>query len=160
MESDDELMASLAASGELREKVNDLDRRLRLLAGTVAEVSAKILASAPSLIARPWNWKEFSEQERTHALAELRAWMQTTLVRYPRTIHLLHPCWHEHAHALDGLTAAYGIWLLAMHGKANAEQFGYWLDRWLPMLDRILRESLGGCTRDHVPDEIELENLG
>jgi hypothetical protein len=69
MESDDEpLMRELAAAGELRDRVDDIDARLRELTGTVAEHGAKLLVRP--ITARPWNWKEFSDSERAAALAE------------------------------------------------------------------------------------------
>jgi hypothetical protein len=155
--SDDE-MRELAAAGQQRQ-LDDMDGRLRSLSGTVAEMAAKILARpTPNQV---WNWKEFNEQERAAGLADLEAWMRTTLIRYPQVVHLLRPCWKSHDYALDALTAAYGTWLLAHHGKANFEQLAYWLDRWLVSLQRQLQESLGGCTpKRHEPDEIELDLLG
>jgi hypothetical protein len=73
--SDDE-MRELAAAGQQRQ-LDDMDGRLRSLSGTVAEMAAKILARpTPNQV---WNWKEFNEQERAAGLADLEAWMRTTL---------------------------------------------------------------------------------
>jgi hypothetical protein len=107
------------ALGEQQDRIDDHEARLRSLASVVGEMGAKVLAApAPG---RTWNWKEFSDQERAHALGELDRWIRTTLVRYPRTIYRMRPCFAEHRYALDALTAAYGTWLLAMGPKASAE---------------------------------------
>jgi hypothetical protein len=104
--------------------ISDIDRRLTSLSGTVAEISAKVLYDpVPNKV---WNWQEFNDDQRAAALAKLKEWMSTTLVRYPRVFYELLPCWQRHDAAIDALTAAYGTWLLAHHGKSNFEQLAFW----------------------------------
>lgn len=156
MDSDDELQGLALAA--LQRDLEDTNRRLRELTGTVAEIGARVLyGPVPNQV---WRWEDFDENETAAALAELREWMRKTLTRYPTIFDRLRPCWPEHSHAVEALSAAYGTWLLAHHGKANFEQKNYFIDRWLPSLKQQLEISLRECRGAHRPDEVDIAKLG
>jgi len=156
--SGDDEAFGLALDG-LQDDVDGITKDLRELAGEVAKLEAKIRAEP--VPGRTWNWKEFNEDQRAVALTELREWMRTTLVRYPEVFGRLRQCWPEHPYAVDSLTAAYRTWTLAMGANANAEQFAYWLNKWLPALDGQLRESLAECgTGRHISEDIDVSRIG
>lgn len=156
---DDELLDELAASAEQRDRLDELDGRVRQLAGVTAELAAKILADPP--IGRAWNWVEFNQEQEAAAAAELQKWLGTHLVRFPKVFKHLRPCWAQHPEVVEHLSATYRTWRQAMAPKAGAETYAHWLDRWLPMLERIMRESLGTCAVAlHNSTEIDLNKLG
>jgi len=159
---DDDILTSVLALEAQVHTLDDLKTQVRGLIGTVADLSTKLLAfMARPAPGRNWVWHEFDDAQRAAALAELRDWMRTVLVRYPEVFGRLRPCWPEHSAALDGLSAAYGSWVLAHSGKSNAEQPAHWLNHWLPALDGQLRESLGSCgLRRHISDEVSLDVMG
>jgi hypothetical protein len=151
-------LASAAEERDLGERVDDIDARLRSLIGTVAEHGAQLLGAPPPN--RTWNWATLTDEQAATAMRQLRSWMAEILVRYPHVWKKLRPCWDQHTFAVDALTAAYGTWKLAMAPRTSAENFAWWLDKWLRALGDQLDQALGGCDRGHLSDKNDMAKLG
>jgi hypothetical protein len=119
-----------------------------------------------------WDWEALTRDQASRAWTELVRWLdQQFLPRNPDVLEKAGqglkrawaPCWYRHPDVVDDLSALYGAWKAAYHGKNRSEARAIeWRNRWLPDTITRLRATLGTCagrSAGHKPPETPAPDL-